>query len=769
MIRWHYTPYALPLVLAVIISLGLALYAARRRDVPGGGAFMLLSLAVAAWVAAYALELGSRDTANLELWRKAAYLGAVWIPVLWLAYVLNYLGRGRWMPRAGWAALCVVPLITLALVATNDAHGLLWTPPPPVEVEAPVLDLEFGPWYWVYFVVSYLELAVGNLLLLRSLSEARHLYRRQTISILLAALVPWAGHVLYITQLFPVPDLDPTPFAFAFSGIAFAWALFSMHLFDLAPVARSTVVDEMRDGVIVLDARDRIVDLNPAAAAILGRPATTAIGQAAQAVLPPPITLDTAKPAGAEREIGLTTGGTARYYDLRVGALAAGRGRPQGRLIVLHDITERRRAEEERVRLSREQAARAEAEAIQRHLAFLAEASTILAGSLDYQTTLTTAVRQAVPYLADCCTVDIVGDDGAPHRLAAAHRDAGKTALLFQLGHHAAPGGPDHGVARVLRTGRSDFWPMVDEAQLVAAASTEHQALLRSLGYRSLICAPLVARGRTIGAITFARTSAERQYTEADLVLAEDLAQRVALAVDNARLYQTAQEAVHIRDEFLSIASHELRTPLTSLQLAVQSLLRNSRRGLPPDQEKVMSRLAIVEDQSKRLAGLINDLLDISRISAGRLELEPEATDLAALTRQVVDRFQDELEAAGCPLALDTGTPTPGHWDPLRIEQVITNLLTNAMKYGRGRPIEVIVQPNGAVARLVVRDRGIGIAPDHLERIFERFERAVAPGKFGGMGLGLYITRQIVEAHGGTIGVSSAPAKGATFTVELPL
>jgi signal transduction histidine kinase len=437
----------------------------------------------------------------------------------------------------------------------------------------------------------------------------------------------------------------------------------------------------------------------------------------------------------------------------------------------LHDITERRRAEEERVRLSREQAARAEAEAAQRHLAFLAEASTILAGSLDYQTTLTSAARQAVPYLADCCAVDIAGENGVARRMAAAHRDPAKSVLILQLGQrYPTPVGPEHGFPRVLRTGRSDFWPVIDDAQLAAAAgSPEHRALLHRLGYRSLICAPLLARGRIIGAITFAMADSGRQYTPVDLALAEDLAQRIAMAVDNARLYQAAQDAVRMRDEFLSIASHELKTPLTSLQLAVQSLLRNMRRGGPPDQEKAASRLLIVEGQSKRLAGLINDLLDISRISAGRLALEPEATDLAALTRQVIGRFQDELEAAGCALALHADTPTRGHWDPLRIEQVITNLLTNAMKYGQGRPIEVTVQPDGGVARLTVRDGGIGIAPDHLERIFGRFERAVAPGRFGGMGLGLYITRQIVEAHGGTIRVISAPAHGAIFTVELPL
>jgi signal transduction histidine kinase len=225
---------------------------------------------------------------------------------------------------------------------------------------------------------------------------------------------------------------------------------------------------------------------------------------------------------------------------------------------------------------------------------------------------------------------------------------------------------------------------------------------------------------------------------------------------------------VQVRDEFLSVASHELKTPLTSLLLATHAVLRITRQDTLPTPEYLTRRVKMVEDQSKRLAHLVNNLLDISRITAGRLQLEPQELDLAALTRQVVEQFQEELDQAGCPVTLEAETPVQGYWDRARIEQVVTNLLTNAMKYGYGQPIGITVTGEGPMARLSVCDQGIGIAPEQQERIFGRFERAVAPGKYGGMGLGLYIVRQIVEAHGGSIAVNSEPGQGACFTVAVP-
>jgi PAS domain S-box-containing protein len=251
--------------------------------------------------------------------------------------------------------------------------------------------------------------------------------------------------------------------------------------------------------------------------------------------------------------------------------------------------------------------------------------------------------------------------------------------------------------------------------------------------------------------------------------ITSDLSERVHAEAERVRLAQ-AQEAIRLRDEFLSIASHELKTPLTTLQLQVNALQRAVNRPDGPDVARTRRRLAVVDNQLQRLTRLINDLLDVSRAtSAGPLPLQPVELDLAALTREVAARVADDLAAAGCELVLALPPSLRGRWDRLRLERVLVNLLVNASKYGAGRPVELSLARDGDRVRLSVRDHGIGIALADQERIFERFARAVPSQNYGGLGLGLWIVRQFVDALEGRVWVVSAPGQGALFTVELPL
>ncbi|HET6411494.1 MAG TPA: PAS domain-containing sensor histidine kinase, partial [Anaeromyxobacter sp.] len=260
--------------------------------------------------------------------------------------------------------------------------------------------------------------------------------------------------------------------------------------------------------------------------------------------------------------------------------------------------------------------------------------------------------------------------------------------------------------------------------------------------------APIVLDGRpcTIAAV---RDVAERRRVE-----------------ERARLFRKAQEEVRERDEFLSIASHELRTPITALQLQLQLLARASLRvaGLP---ELLAERLASLQRQTRRLSLLVNELLDVSRMRLGKLDLRYEQVDLADLAREAAGQVEADVSRTGSRLAYDL-SPSPGRFDRLRIEQVVGNLLVNAGKFGQGKPVVLRVRPEGEFVVLEVSDQGIGIAPEHQARVFERFQRAVPAQNFGGLGLGLYVVRQIVEAHGGSIRVESVKGEGATFTVRLP-
>jgi signal transduction histidine kinase len=277
---------------------------------------------------------------------------------------------------------------------------------------------------------------------------------------------------------------------------------------------------------------------------------------------------------------------------------------------------------------------------------------------------------------------------------------------------------------------------------------------------------PLRARGEELGAITFAWTDPARRFDPADVAMAEDLGRLSAAAVDTSRLYQRAQEAVRLRDDFLSIASHELKTPLTSLSLQSDSLVVAAGRGDVP--EPVARKAEVIRRNVDRLGRLIANLLDISRMEAGRIDVELEPIDLGDVVREVTGRFDDELARAGCELRLEIDGPAVGLWDRLRLDQVVTNLVANAVKYGPGRPITVTVRPKGDDrVVLTVRDEGIGIPAEAQERIFERFERAVTERHYGGFGLGLWIVRRVLEVLGGEIRVESVPGEGATFTVEL--
>jgi signal transduction histidine kinase len=238
------------------------------------------------------------------------------------------------------------------------------------------------------------------------------------------------------------------------------------------------------------------------------------------------------------------------------------------------------------------------------------------------------------------------------------------------------------------------------------------------------------------------------------------------MAIDNSRLYRESQKAVQLREEFLSVASHELRTPINALQLVVQGLTRGAASPTP---EHVLRAFGLAKRQIARLTRLVEELLDVSRIEAGRFVFDLEWVDLGAIAQEVVQRFEAELPPSRSLLSLHAKQRVVGYWNGSRIEQVVTNLLSNAIKFGAGEPIQITVdEGRPGVGTLIVTDHGIGISQARVPHIFERFERAVSAREFGGLGLGLYIVRSIVEGLGGTVRVESAPGLGSTFTVELP-
>lgn len=451
-----------------------------------------------------------------------------------------------------------------------------------------------------------------------------------------------------------------------------------------------------------------------------------------------------------EGEVRLQTPFGERWVYARVAPVR----NPEGRILsfvgTLEDITDQRRAREED--------------------RFLARAGEVLAASLDLNQVLREVADLAVPFLADIALVLEMGEDGWPCRLAAATADPAKRGLLLALrAHWAAFLCLARGPWRALRSGRLQLHRSVSTAWWRPVVRTSWQLrLAQRLGVRSVLAVPLIARGRTCGLILLMQAESGRAYGGEDVHLAHELGRRAALAMDNAHLLQEAQEANRAKDQFLAVLSHELRNPLTPILAGVEILRRAA-----PEEATVQRTVIIVERNAKLQARLVNDLLDLSRIRQGKIQLQRAPIALDSVVQAAVQAQQADAEEAG--LALETHLE-PGLWvfgDADRLQQVVMNLLSNAIKFTpRGGRISVtLARHDTDKARIVVADTGVGISREMLPRLFRMFEQGEVAGKrTPGLGIGLALVKSITELHGGQVWAESAgPGKGSRFTVELPL
>jgi signal transduction histidine kinase/PAS domain-containing protein len=414
--------------------------------------------------------------------------------------------------------------------------------------------------------------------------------------------------------------------------------------------------------------------------------------------------------------------------------------------IALIDVTTRKRAQDAVQESQRqleaiiaERTAELTSERQQREDAqrFLYEASSVLSMSLDYEITLASLARAPIPHLADGCVVDIVQDDGSTRRAAVAHVERERERVLWDDLEAVS------GAESVIRTGRSEL-------------------------QETSIRVPVVVRGKTIGSVGLILERKDRRYNLFDLALAEDLADRAAIALDNATLYSKELEANRLKDEFLAMVSHELRTPLTPILGAIYKL-----RATRPHDEDLAAALDMIERNARGQARIVEELLDISRITTGKLEFNREPTDLLSIVENSVDVMRQSAEGLGIQLKVSLEQPEGVTWcDRDRIQQVIWNLLSNAIKFTpQGGTVDVRLENSGNWARIRITDTGVGISPEFLPHVFDRFRQGsdFATRMHGGLGVGLSIVRYIVEHHGGKVRAESrGEGRGATFIVDLP-
>ncbi|WP_434301455.1 PAS domain-containing sensor histidine kinase [Corallococcus exiguus] len=515
------------------------------------------------------------------------------------------------------------------------------------------------------------------------------------------------------------------------------------------------LVEGVRDyALVLLDARGRVASWNPGAerikgwseAEILGRPKSVFYTSEDAAAGKPERELSRALQEGRLHTEGWRQrkDGSRFWAEVSITALRDEDGHPQGFSVVTRDITEQRR--QERVQ------------------ELLAEAGRVFHQSLDPDLTAAEVARLLVPEVADGCILYLLTPAGELRPRAVTHVQPEREESLWEALRRFPPRlGMPPVVWEVMRTGRSRMDVEVEVDDLAASAETDdHRLLIERIAIGSSMVVPLRAGSETLGAFVLLTARGHRRFTQADQVLVEELAGRAALALENTRLLREAREAV----DLIAVTAHDLGNPLQALQLLLSKVQRSQAAGRDED---VRQGLVVARGQAQRLGQLLHNLLDLSRLSSGKRLLDAAPMDLGELAREVVERFADAAVEAGCDLRLEVEDGQVGQWDRIRLDRVVTNLLSNALKFGRGHPVTVSVSALDADhSRLRVRDEGVGIAPEAQRRVFERFERERAARTKAGYGLGLYIARQLVEAHGGVIRLESAPGQGATFTVDLP-
>ncbi len=519
-----------------------------------------------------------------------------------------------------------------------------------------------------------------------------------------------------------------------------------------------TIIDRLADGVLIVASTGEVRFANPAAEALFGRTRD----ELREAELGLPLT------AGETVEIDVVPRGQApRVAELRVVELDDWEGQP-ALLVSLRDVTDRRDAEEQRLRAESEAVRRREAEVAARRARFLSQVSATLAGSLEPSATLARLARLAVPELGDWCVIDLRESGEWLRRVAAVHHNREKEPLAAILAERYSPRPNDpFPAAEAVRTGRPVLYSPLDDDTLVRITrDAQHRQLIRALGTRAAMAVPLVARGETLGAMTFGCGSGE--YGAEHVALGQDFAARAALAVSNARLYEQAQQASKAKSEFLAVMSHELRTPLNAI-LGYSDLLDAGIHGEMTEEQR--EQLGRVTANARDLLHIVDEILTFSRIESGIEKAHAERTDLREVIQQVAQRMEPaakrkqlefQVRLSEKPALVETDAP--------KVRQILTNLLSNAVKFTEEGRITVEVMRDHTHHMVRVRDTGLGIAPENHERIFDAFWQVEQSARrvAGGTGLGLSVAKDLATLLGGRLEVESGLGAGTTFTLALP-
>ena len=713
---YQFTLNMVPLVFAAAISGALAIYTWRNRKTAGATPFSILLFILFEWGISYILELAALDIHTKTFWSILKFGGVVATPVAWLTFAFEYTGRKTWINARRLAMLSITPLTTMILLSTNESHRLFWASRDlAVEGGFHLLVTTNGPWFWVHAAYTYTLIMIGLVLIIRALLRWPAQYRGQMIWILLSTLTPLIANAITVFKILPIL-IDLTPFAFTVTGVGMAYALFRHRLLDIAPIARDVIIEGMKDGMIVVDANRRIVDINHAAVEILGLSGENQpIGKQLADVLSPwaDLVAKFRDISEAEDEISIGEGDTKRWYEFHLSTLHDENNFQIGRIITARDITDRKQAEY----LLQESEAR---------------------------------FRQIVENASDLIyRVDM--DGSVIYANPAALRAMGFEKEEDVLGKHYLDMVAPHMRHKAKRTYQHQL--------LSKTNNTYNEFLALTTDGRELWF------GQNVELIYDSENIVGFQAVARDITVIKQAQDALRIARDQAL------EASRAKTQLLSKVSHELRTPLGGILGYAELLQGNTFGELGPRQHKAVNEIV---DSAEYLTNMVNELLDEAQLRSSTATLIEKKFSPFKLIQAAISGLDILAQKKGLSFSvqIDPNLPQEIYGDDRRIRQIIINLIGNAIKFTKEGSVRLnILRPDEHHWEIQVTDTGIGIPKEEQAVIFEPFRQlsSSVTRDNRGVGLGLSITKQLVDLMHGRIVIESEPGAGTTFIILLPI